>query len=103
MKHDFTSLVNTALKECPTYRKLDWAQLRADEIAIYDVGEEAVDILMDTPGTDIESHITNLEEVKANEERTKNEYQEHLRSCEKPCCKSLFEARVDIGAMKRDE
>ncbi len=98
-EHDFTALVGAALKGCKEYNKVDWAQLRTDEIATYSIGEEAVSVLEDTVGADLEKYCTNLEEVRANEERTKEAYQSHLRQCTKDCCKALVAARKDIGVM----
>ena len=98
-QHDFTALVGAALKDCKEYYKVDWDQLRSGEIATYSIGEEAVSVLEDTVGADLEKYCTNLEEVKANDERTKKAYQSHLRQCTKDCCKALVAARKDIGVM----
>ena len=61
-----------------------------------------IDVLEDTVGADLDKYCTNKEEVKANHDRTMKNYQDHLRSCDKQCCKDLREARVDIGAMTDD-
>jgi len=101
-EYDFTALVDAALKGCKEYNKVDWAQLRSDEIATYSIGQEAIDVLEDTVGADLDKYCTNKEEVKANNDRTMKNYQDHLRSCDKVCCENLLEARIAIGAMERD-
>jgi hypothetical protein len=98
MTRGITEIFDDCLKNCETFKKIDWQIVFGSPKYKYSVSDDVVAFCEDNDLEEVlEKYCINEDAINRHHEMWEEVHKEHVLTCSLPCCQELREYRKENG------